>query len=126
MKTFLRVTTAAAALLCVAPAAYADAPSVGLAAVPPASPPAIGAPLNLEELAAISGGESVKVSVLSDQTLTATNRGNTINADVVQSGAVSFGAGAFDGFNGVGNFVINTGNNNNLQGSLSVNVVALP
>lgn len=92
--------------------------------VPPATP--IGDTLDLQALDQISGGESVKVSVISDQTLSATSSGNSINADTVLSGGVNFAAGAFSGFNGVGNFVINTGNNNTLQGSLSVNVVALP
>ena len=82
--------------------------------------------LSLAELEEISGGLSIEANAATQQRLTANNSGNTINAETVQSGAVSFGAGAFDGFNGVGNFVINTGNNNNLQGSLSVTVVTLP
>jgi hypothetical protein len=42
------------------------------------------------------------------------------------SGNVTLENGAFNGFNGVGNFVFNTGNNNNLQGTLSVTVLAPP
>jgi hypothetical protein len=33
------------------------------------------------------------------------------------------GSNAFSGFDGVGNFVLNTGHNNNLQSSLNVSIV---
>nr|WP_312052894.1 hypothetical protein [Brevundimonas diminuta] len=32
-------------------------------------------------------------------------------------------ANAFSGFNGIGNFVMNSGNNNNLQGAITINIV---
>jgi hypothetical protein len=47
-----------------------------------------------------------------------------VNADTVLTGNVTLESGAFNGFNGIGNFVFNTGNNNNLQGTLSVTVLA--
>jgi nucleoid-associated protein YgaU len=76
------------------------------------------------DLAALSGGQ--ELVAMTDQTLSAVNSGNTINAGSVTNGPVSLNANAFSGFAGIGNFVINTGNNNNLQGSLSVNIVLAP
>jgi len=79
-----------------------------------------------QNLAGISGGQSVQIQLLTNQNLNATVQGNAVNADTVQSGAVNFGANALNGFNGIGNFVINTGNNNVLQGSLSVTIMTAP
>jgi hypothetical protein len=78
--------------------------------------------LNADSLADISAGESDPSLALTNQTLTATSTGNMLNAASVTTGDITFGANVFSGFNGVGNFVINTGNNNVLQGSLSVTV----
>lgn len=76
------------------------------------------------DLANLSGGEANNVVfTLTNQNLEATVSGNSITAGVLTSGAVSFASNAFSGFNGIGNFVINTGNNNTLQGSLSVTVI---
>lgn len=79
--------------------------------------------LPTSDLADLSGGASPTGVAITNQTLTAVNSGNSINADSVTTGNVSVGAGAFNGFNGVGNFVFNTGNNNNVQGSLSVTIM---
>jgi hypothetical protein len=76
------------------------------------------------DLAALSGGQ--ELVAMTDQTLTAVNSGNAVNATTVTNGAVSLNANAFSGFAGIGNFVINTGNNNNLQGSLSVTILMPP
>ncbi len=57
-----------------------------------------------------------------EQNLEATVTDNSISANTVTSGAVNFGSNALN-FNGIGNFVVNTGNNNVLQGSLSVTVI---
>jgi hypothetical protein len=65
------------------------------------------------------------VQVQATQTLTATNSGNTIGGDLI-SGDVSFSEAAMDGFNGVGNVVINTGANSNLQGNILVTVIGAP
>lgn len=78
--------------------------------------------LSTDNLADISAGESDQTLALTNQSLTATSTGNMINANSVNAGDVNFGANVFSGFNGIGNFVINTGNNNVLQGSLSVTV----
>jgi hypothetical protein len=76
------------------------------------------------ELAAISGGASTVNLAMSKQTLTALNTGNQVNGDSIVTGNVNVDPSAFNGFNGIGNFVFNTGNNNNLQGSLSVTILA--
>jgi len=79
-----------------------------------------------DDLNGLSGGTGVTVSVMTDQTLTAVNSGNSVIGDTVTSGQVNIGANAFSGFDGVGNFVINTGHNNNLQSSMNVTVVLAP
>jgi hypothetical protein len=75
------------------------------------------------DLAAASGGASPTNIALSKQTLTALNTGNQVNGDSIVTGNVNVDPSAFSGFNGIGNFVFNTGNNNNLQGSLSVTIL---
>lgn len=74
----------------------------------------------------MSGGANQTNVAVSSQTLSALNSGNQVNADTVMSGNVTLESGAFNGFNGIGNFVFNTGNNNNLQGTLSVTILAPP
>jgi hypothetical protein len=78
------------------------------------------------ELAGLNGRQGSTSTILSDQDLTAVNNGNTITATTVGSGPITLGPGAFDGFAGVGNFVINSGHNNNLQGALTINIIAPP
>lgn len=63
---------------------------------------------------------------MSNQTLTATNSGNTVTAETIENGAITLSSEAFSGFSGIGNFVMNTGNNNNLQGSIGVVVILTP
>ncbi|MGE3250325.1 MAG: hypothetical protein AB7J28_10770 [Hyphomonadaceae bacterium] len=82
--------------------------------------------LNLEELDELAGGDGVHINVLTAQTLTAVNNGNSVNGQTVGSGDVSIGQDAYSGFDGIGNFIINTGHNNNLQSSMSVNIVLAP
>jgi hypothetical protein len=81
---------------------------------------AMPAAVSSEDLAAMSGGASVAVT---NQNLTAVNAGQ-VSADSLTTGDVTLQSNAFSGFSGIGNFVINTGNNNNVQGSLSVTVIA--
>lgn len=100
----------------------APEPSATAAPVAGARTPA---PLALDELADLHGKQGVTTNnILSSQELTAISQGNTINANTVTAGQISIGPGAFDGFAGVGNFVINSGQNNNLQGALTVNIQA--
>ena len=81
--------------------------------------------LSLEELSELRGGEAIVIQYTT-QTLTAVNAGNSVNGDTIGSGAVNLGSGAFNGYDGIGNFVINTGHNNNLQGSISVSIAMTP
>lgn len=82
--------------------------------------------LSLEDMDALSGGTGVTAIALTEQTLNAVNSGNSVNANTVSSGQVNIGANAFSGYSGVGNFVINTGHNNNLQSTMSVSIVLAP
>jgi hypothetical protein len=79
--------------------------------------------LSMEDMDALSGGTGVDIVTITEQTLTAVNNGNSVIADTVGSGQVNLGAGAFSGYSGLGNFVINTGHNNNLQSSMNVSIV---
>ncbi|NEX95182.1 hypothetical protein [Caulobacter sp. 17J65-9] len=101
----------------------ADAPIIDMASAEAIEPNPFGTTVvGAADLAEMAGGQAVVIAI-SNHDLDAINRDNTITADTVGSGNVELGANAFSGFNGIGNFVINTGHNNNLQGSLSVNVV---
>ena len=93
-----------------APAAVGVAPA---AAPEPLSDKALGA----------ESGQGVTNTVMSEQQLAATTSGNSVAAGVMRNGDVAFSTSALTGFTGVGNFVINTGNNSNLQGTISVNIV---
>jgi hypothetical protein len=81
--------------------------------------------LSLEELGELRGGETIVIQDTT-QTLTANNAGNSVNGDTIGSGAVNLSSNAFNGYDGIGNFVINTGHNNNLQGSISVSIAMTP
>ncbi|HYD87545.1 MAG TPA: hypothetical protein VEA80_08735 [Vitreimonas sp.] len=82
--------------------------------------------LSMDDMDALAGGTGVDVSVITEGTLTAINTGNTVSGDTVNSGQVNIGSNAFSGYGGLGNFVINTGHNNNLQSNMSVSVVLAP
>jgi hypothetical protein len=75
--------------------------------------------LDDKALAGISAGSDT-------QTVTASSTGATIAANTVTSGEVSFANNAFEGFSGIGNIVVNTGNANVIQGSLQVNLNSAP
>ena len=110
------------------PAALAVAAVFPFAAFADATPnpaPDSAVPLSADQLDEISAGQSIPAA-LTSQSLNAVSTGNQVNAGVVQSGQVTFANGAFSGFTGIGNFVVNTGNNNVLQGNLSVTIVPLP
>lgn len=112
-----------AASLAIAPAAVAQEASPSPA---PALQPADEEVLSLEDLNDYAGGTGVEVNVDTDQVLTAVNSGNTVTGETVNSGTLNIGSNAFSGFEGVGNFVMNTGHNNNLQSSMDVTVVMTP
>ncbi|MBP2157856.1 MULTISPECIES: hypothetical protein [Asticcacaulis] len=104
-------------------------PAALLAAALVTAPPAIETPaaessetpMAIEDLDA-TAAQGVEINTISDQDLNAVNSGNTIVANTLTNGDISFSAGALSGFSGVGNFVTNTGNNSNLQGSISVTI----
>jgi hypothetical protein len=83
-------------------------------------------PLSAGDLGQTRAGQDTVYAAVSEQSLTALNTGNSVNANVVNSGDVTLQSGAFSSFSGIGNFVINTGNNNNLQGSLNVTILMAP
>jgi len=85
--------------------------------------PALPQAVSSEDLAGMSGGANTAVA-LTSQSLNAVNSGNSITADSLNTGDITMQSGTFNGFNGIGNFVFNTGNNNNVQGTLSVTIVA--
>lgn len=107
---------AAIALMGMAMASAALAQDAAPRAPDDVSIPAV--PIDENELSAISAGEGVVVEALSNQQLTASNSGS-VEANQVVTGNVDFSTGDYSG---IGNFVVNTGNNNNLQGVISVNI----
>jgi hypothetical protein len=82
--------------------------------------------LSSSEMATLAGGEGVNVAVLTQQQLTGATTGNTVNAGSMTSGTVTFSDNALSGFRGIGNFVVNTGANNTLQGAINISVVTAP
>lgn len=83
--------------------------------------PVLPQAVSSNDLSTMSGGAAVAVT---NQNLSAVNTGNTVSANSLTTGDVTLQSNAFSGFSGIGNFVVNTGNNNNVQGSLSVTVIA--
>lgn len=80
----------------------------------------------MEDMESLAGGTGVEVIVITEGTLSAVNSGNTVTGETIGSGMVDIGAGAFSGYSGLGNFVINTGHNNNLQSSMNVSITLTP
>lgn len=107
------------------PLALERAPSLDQPAVVQAAPPTEdSSALSTDTLASLSGGaEPVEPKPISLQILTATNSGNAINANTVSSGAITLSGQVLSQATGVGNYVFNTGHNNNLQGSVTVNII---
>ena len=96
-------------------------PEVKLAPAPTANTPEV---LNQDALASESGGTDVHVNetnALSQQELTATSTSNSVVGNIT-TGQVTFAPGSLDSFNGIGNFVVNTGANNIVQGSINVTI----
>jgi hypothetical protein len=113
-----------AAMLAISPAAGAEPPSAPVAPDAKAVPSA--QPLSPEDMEAATGGQGVSIEALTQQQLSGVTSGNTVTAGTLTSGQVTFGPGALDGFHGVGNFVINTGANNTLQGAINISIVTAP
>lgn len=88
-------------------------------------PELVAVPLSPQELEGISGGDAVINDAYTKQTLTATVSNSTIGAESIETGTINFEPNSLN-FHGIGNFVLNTGNNNVLQGSLSVTILSGP
>jgi hypothetical protein len=82
--------------------------------------------LTLAELESHAGGTGVTMGVLTNQILTGVSTGNAINAGQVSSGGITIETDAFSGYDGIGNFMINSGHNNVLQSSVNVTIVMTP
>ncbi|MDE2465212.1 MAG: hypothetical protein KGO02_16070 [Alphaproteobacteria bacterium] len=68
-------------------------------------------------------GGNIVYSVAGTNNLNATINGSSITAGGnVTNGSVNFSGNAMQNFSGLSNFVANTGNNNNLQAAMVVNV----
>lgn len=86
-----------------------------------------GPTVSSADLGRLRAGDGKTVyQAVTEQTLAATNSGNVVSGTTIGSGAVTFGPNALSGFSGVGNFVVNSGHNNNLQGAITVNVLITP
>jgi hypothetical protein len=115
-----------ATILCLAgQIAFAQPPPQPLPAAEPSTQAAIADPVDLAQM---SGGQAPSSSTiaLTEQDLTAVNSGNHITADTFTTGSISLRDNAFANFNGVGNVIMNTGANNNIQSTLSVTVIMTP
>jgi|GEM_PF-1213816 hypothetical protein len=129
----MAIQLAALALaLTIAPAGPAEAADQAAPAAV-AAPQAAGQPLAAsvvadDQLSGVTGGaEPTPDPALSNSTLSSTNTGNSINTGgPVTNGQIELSGAALQNFSGVGNMVFNTGNNSNLEGSITVNVVMAP
>ncbi|MGH6958801.1 MAG: hypothetical protein ACRELF_15390 [Gemmataceae bacterium] len=84
-------------------------------------------PISSGALDDATGGFSLTVGAVTDQTLTATTTNNqlTVGGNLT-NGAVTVASGAFSGFSGISNYIANTGNQNVVQGALNVTIVMTP
>lgn len=83
---------------------------------PDVSPPEVHI-LSLEELAQARGRATI---VISNQTLQAITSGNQLGSFV--AGSINLSDNALSSFSGVGNFLFNTGAQNNLQSGMSLTI----
>lgn len=99
----------------------ADAIMIALALDQPA--PAVETPeadsaLSDDILNELRGGQAI---VIGNQTLTAVNSGSILNGNYT-AGSVALTDNALSNFNGLGNLLINTGAQNNLQSAMNVTI----
>jgi hypothetical protein len=112
------------ALAASAIAAAGHATSPPSPAAEPTSSHYAAKPISEDDLQALSGGQAVNINEQQLKSITSDNSVNALGS--VNNGPVTVSPGAFSGYSGLGNFVINTGNNNTLQGSMSVNIMLAP
>ncbi len=74
--------------------------------------------LSDEDLLNLRGGQAI---VVGNQTLTAISNGNAFNGNYA-AGNIALSDSALSNFNGLGNLVINTGAQNNLQSAMNVTI----
>lgn len=82
--------------------------------------------VSLDELESYAGGTGLTLGVLTNPVLTGLTSGNTVSGVDVTSGAITIETDAFSGYDGIGNFVINSGHNNVLQSTVNVSIVMTP
>lgn len=75
-----------------------------------------------DDLGELRGGQSL---VLANQTMQALTAGNTIGGDNI-AGAVNVADNALSNFNGLGNIMINTGSQVNLQSGMNITINVHP
>lgn len=98
-----------------------------LPAVAIADEPAVPAPqkserasplMSAKELTQMRGGQQIAIN---NQTLNSQNTGNVIDGDFT-AGDVTLSDDALSNFNGLGNFIFNTGAQSSLQAGMSVTI----
>jgi hypothetical protein len=125
--SFVRLLSGAVlALLWNGTAAAEPAPNQTPALASPSAAASVPVALSADEMSATHAGSDTTVNVVTRQQLSGTTSGNSVVAGTLTSGAVAFSPQALNGFSGVGNFVINTGANNTLQGAINISVVTTP
>jgi hypothetical protein len=82
--------------------------------------------VSLDELGNYAGGTGLTLGVLTNPVLTGLASGNTVTGVDVTSGGITIETDAFSGYDGIGNFVINSGHNNVLQSTVNVSIVMTP
>lgn len=87
-------------------------------ASPETAPPETNNELSDDALNDMRGGQAI---VIGNQTLNATNSGSVLNGNYT-AGSVALTDNALSSFNGLGNILINTGAQNNLQSAMNVTI----
>lgn len=80
----------------------------------------LAATLSESELLGVTSGALNVAAILTQQSVTGSVNGASIQADSVQNGDIILSGDALSNFSGIGNFVLNTGNNSTLQGVVNV------
>jgi hypothetical protein len=115
--------TIAAATLHWTPIASAPAPVATSAGAGPGEAADQSGDKALDEMSGRGATTENVAAAMTEQSLSAVNTGNTINATSLVSGAINLQDSALSGFSGIGNILMNTGANNNLQSTMSITVV---
>lgn len=106
-----------------AAASGADMAGSASVAAPAAAAPALPSDTESDavaddDLLLLRGGETI---VVGNQTLTAISNGNAFNGNYV-AGNIALTDNALSNFNGIGNVLMNTGAQNNLQSAMNVTI----